>query len=283
MKYSHSCFGSLLTIDISSQEEIKDIIAECFELADIFEIKYSRFIAGNFLSKLNENKISKIDREFYSILKLCEKVSKKSEWYFDITILPILENLWYGIHSGKILEAMWYKSILLSSERVELKDNVSIDIWAVWKWYMVDKIYNKLSQRLESFTVDFGWDIRVKGNKKVFLEDPWDNSKSIWYICIENTSIASSAWNKRNFWESHHLINGKTKESQNDKIAVYVIHKLSSFSDIFSTALFVSPIDISLKILATTKWLEGLVIWSDGRIHKSKWFHCVLNTTKIWV
>lgn len=282
MNYSHACFGSRLYISVASGEDISWEIEKCFSLADTFEKKYSRFIQGNFLSKLNTEKSSDIDGEFYSLLRLCQKVSTISRWYFDITLLPILENLGYGINSGVLDEAYGYENIILWHHHVELKNNVSIDLWAVWKWYMVDTIYNILKLHTQEFTINFWGDMRVKGTETIYLEDPIDPEKSIGTIVLENLSIASSAGNKRVFWKHHHLINAKTKQSQNDKLTLYVTHKLSSFSDIFSTALFVSPLELSIKILEQTPWLEALIIASDGTIYKSKWFNCTLNTKKVW-
>lgn len=90
-------------------------------------------------------------------------------------------------------------------------------------------------------------------------------------------AIASSSGNKRKFSQGHHLMNPKKGESQGDKIAVYVTHKLGVFADIFSTALFVTPLKKSLEILEKTPWLEALIIWSDGKIFKSQGFNCILN------
>jgi len=277
MKYEHACFWSHLEITVYSGENISDLVSECFSLVDSFEKKYSRFIKGNFLSKLNLDKESSIDKEFFSLITLCLEVSRKSKWYFDITLLPVLENLWYGICSKKLEENIWYKNIHLTEKNIKLTNDVSIDIWAVGKWYMVDKIYNVLSSSAEEFVVNFGGDMRVKGVKKVFLEDPFDTDKSIGSIDLNWGSIASSAGNKRVFWWSHHLLNPVTKKSQDDKIALYVTHKLASFADIFSTALFVAPLEISIKMLDDTPWLEWLIISKEWKIFKSKWFNCILN------
>jgi len=283
MKYSHACFGSRLEITIDSSENYTDIVKACFHTADEFEQKYSRFINGNILYSLNNTKTAKVDSEFLSIINLCQRVSKLSDGHFDITLLPVLENLGYGIHTETLHESVWYENIIISENTITLNNNVSIDIGAVGKWYMVDKIYNMLSEKFESFMINFGWDIRLQWYKTIQLEDPNDALKSIGYIDIENISIASSAGNKRKFWNSHHLLNAKTKQSQNDKLAVYVTHKLSSFSDIFSTALFVTPLERAIKILEQIPGLEALIIASDGKMYKSKWFNCIFNTTKKWV
>jgi thiamine biosynthesis lipoprotein ApbE len=86
MEYSHACFGSSLSIIVFSGEDASKIIQESFNMADIFEQKYSRFINGNFLSELNKNKSSLIDTEFSSLIKLCLQISKLSQGYFDITL-----------------------------------------------------------------------------------------------------------------------------------------------------------------------------------------------------
>lgn len=271
MKLSTELFGSLLTIkiaDASSDVEIQ----QCFEITRIFEQKYSRFIPWNYLDTLNTNKNSDIDAEFFSIINLCLKVSEMTQWYFDITLLPILENAWYGVAKDTLDENIWYKNIVLSDNKIELLNWVSIDLWSVGKGYMVDKIYKFLDKKYDNFVIDFGGDIRVKGKHMIALEDPNDTSKIIWKIELENRSIASSSWNRRKFWKWHHLIDPKSGESVDDKQTIFLTHTLSSFSDIFSTALFVSPIDIAIKTLNTVPGLEGMIIGSDGKIHKTKDF-----------
>lgn len=282
MKYSHKCFGSSLDITIHHKWDFSHIVGECFSMADDFEQKYSRFIDENFLSDLNVKKTAIIDSEFVSLIKLALYVSEKTKWYFDITMLPLLENKWYGISKEKLSEDIWYKNVVLTDTSIQLKNNVSIDIWALWKGYMVDKIYNTLSTHLDEYVINFGGDIRIKWNQIIELEDPDNENKVIGEIELDDMSIASSAWNKRKFKWWHHLINPQTWESQDDKIALYVTHKLASLADVFSTALFVCPLEMSLNILETTKWLEALIVSSDGKIYKSRWFNCIFYTEKRW-
>lgn len=276
MKKSRNLFWSRLDITIKSSKNNDDIIEHCFLQAGNFENKYSRFIKWNYLYNLNKEKSSQIDWELFSILELCKKVSDLTSWYFDITILPFLENAWYWIESEIIDENIWYKNIIIDNNTIFLKNWVSLDLWAVGKWYIMDKIYNILNKNFDEFIINFGWDIRVKGKHIIYLEDPFDDKKIIWEIEIENLSISASSPNKRKLNKWHHLINPKNKESQNDKISLFITHKLASFSDIFSTALYVTPLDESIKILWKINWLEWLIIDKDWSIYKSTNFNCKL-------
>ena len=56
---------------------------------------------------------------------------------------------------------------------------------------------------------------------------------------------------------------------QGEIIAVYTMHRLALFADTFSRALFVSPVDIALKMMRETKGLSACIILADGTIHKS--------------
>ena len=284
MKSSAELFWSILTIDIKDAGDFfSHDVEKCFDMTQVFEKKYSRFIAGNYLNNLNKQKNSEIDAEFFSILNLCLKVSDLTGWYFDITLLPILENAWYGVSTIQLKENIGYKNIVLHETRVELLNWVSIDLGSVGKGYMIDKIFKYLDKKYNNFIIDFWGDIRVKWTHIISLEDPaltptlsqqgeGVTTDIIGHIELNNTSIASSSWNRRKFWDSHHLMNPKTAESIDDKQAIFIQHKLSSFSDIFSTALFVSPIDIAIKVLNTVPWLEGMIIMSDWKIHKTKNF-----------
>ncbi len=281
MIYCKELFWSKLIIDIKDKVINDKIIDFCFETTKNFEKKYSRFIKWNYLYKLNQNKKARVDEEFLSILRLSKKVSSLTDWYFDITILPLLENIGYWIYDKNLKTDIGYENIEIKSNMVFLKNWVSIDLWAVWKWYIVDKIYNTLDSIFKEFMINFWGDIKVKGRQKIYLEDPLKQNKSIWEINIKNLSISSSNPYKRktNLW--HHLINPKSKKSCNDKIAIYLTHKLSSFSDIFSTALFVTPLKKSIRILNSIDWLEWLIISKNWEVFKTKWFNVNLNK-KLW-
>ena len=275
MKYTQDAFGSRLEI-ILSHDSNDSGISESFSIVEDFEKKYSRFKQGNVLTKINNKKQAVLDPEISSLLHLCLKVSKLTQGSFDITLLPVLENLGYGIATHKTQENIGYQHIHLDGNQLTLSNDISIEFWSFWKWYMLDLVHAILWRYHSEYMISFWGDIRIKGKQKILLEDPLDIKKQIWEIVLENLSIASSAGNRRNFGNAHHLINAKNKVSQDEVLAVYVTHKLGVFADIFATALFVTPLKLSLDVLEQIDGLEALIIWSDGKIYKSEGFKAKL-------
>jgi len=253
-KYTKECFWSLLEITVFWKENLDSVIAESFSLLDNFEQNYSRFIEWNTLSIINKDKSAKLSKEIVSLLSLCIKVSELTEGHFDITVLPLLENAWYGIYEWKMEESVGYENIVLDWNNLTLENNINIEFGSCGKWYAVDLVYNSLIKESNSFIINFGWDIRIAWEKTIHLE-----------------------WNKRKIWGGHHLINSKEKRAEDNVLAVYVTHKLWVFADIFSTALFVSPLMISKRVLEKVSGLEALIILSDGTIYKSPGFDCNLT------
>jgi thiamine biosynthesis lipoprotein len=273
MKYSLDCFGSKLYIDITSSSDLDSLIAESFSFIEDFETKYSRFISGNTLDTLNQTKTWILPPEIISLLELTKKVSSLTQGYFDITVLPILENNGYGIHKQKLPDTVGYKNIHIERNNIVLKNDIYIEFGSFGKWYIVDCLYNTLTKKSDNFIINFWWDIRVKWEHTILLEDPLDTKKHIWNISLNNSAIASSSWNKRKIWEWHHIVNPKNDSRSPKILAVYVTHKLWVFADIFSTALFVTPLDITKNILERVDGLEALIILENGKIFKTTGFH----------
>lgn len=269
MKFSENFLWSIITIEIKDDIINRDDISFCYSIIEKFEQKYSRFIPWNFLDTLNRKKKAVIDTEFYSLINLATRVSEISEWYFDITVQPLLENLWYWISKRHVAENYWYKNIYLKNSdkknlyNIELQGNVSIEFWAFWKWYLIDVIYDFLEKKYNHFIIDFWWDIKAKWSFDIHLEDPLITWSSIWNISLTHCSIASSSWNRRTFNNTHHLISLKSLKWEDEKVWIFVTHKLAVMADIFATALYLSPISICEKIIKQTPWLNAFILFKS--------------------
>lgn len=274
-KFEKDCLGTKLILQNKSSLFQKSDIKNIENLIEDFEQKYSRFIPWNFLDTLNKEKKALASWELLSMVHLWNKISALTSWYFDITVLPKLENIGYGIQKIKQPEDIWYKNIEIQWDNIILHNNVSIELWGIGKWYLIDAIYNILNKKYENFIINFWGDIRIKWEQMIQLEDPLDDKKSIWEISVNNTAIASTNPRKRATKDWHHLINPYNDTPVDQKLAIFTTHKLAIFADSFATALWVSPLDISIKILWDIKWLEGMIIAEDGKIYTSKWFEAI--------
>lgn len=280
MKYSRNLLWTRCTIEILDCDFSVSDIETCFQTLEDFEKKYSRFKAWNTLSEINTKKSYPLSKELKTLIEIGIKLWDISEGHFDITMLPYLENAWYGISKNKLEENIWYKHIELTETEVILHDWVCIEFGAYGKWYMLDRVYSFLSQKYKHFILDFGGDIKVHGSKEIYLENPEKTGVYYWKIVLENASITSSNGAKRSFWDGmHHLIDTKNWKSSHVTHTVFCYHSKWIFSDGFATLLSLCPKELSADIMKRIKWLEAFIIYTDGSELRSGRF-ITLDTEK---
>lgn len=216
------------------------------------------------------------DDEFIELLNLSRQVSESSFWYFDVTVCSRLESIGYGKFWREDNSNVTWRDIEIHGNYIELKNGAKIDFGWIGKGYMIDILFDILNPSFSEFIINFGWDIRVKWSHPIGLEDPCESSKIIGEILLKNASLCASSWQKRRFWDYHHLINPKTKDSPNEILTVFTYHSSACLADMYATALFVAPLETSLVILENASWLEGLIITSKWDIYQSNGFECRL-------
>lgn len=266
MKKQRSLLGTLCTIEVKDSVVLAWDIEACFTDIENFEHKYSRFKKNNQLSLLNEKKSIVWDAELFTLISLWKKISKISKGNFDISILPLLIDAWYGHADTKLSKKVCYEDIELHPEdkKIILNNEISVELWAYGKWYMLDICAKKLSKKYKNFILDFGWDIKVSKKIPILLENPCIKNSFFWKVSIQNCAIASSNWQKRKLPKGHHLINAHTLASDNLIISVFTSHKLWVFADAYATCLSVCPKELSKKIMQQIPWLSAFVIYADG-------------------
>jgi thiamine biosynthesis lipoprotein ApbE len=75
---------------------------------------------------------------------------------------------------------------------------------------------------------------------------------------------------------AHHLIDPQTKKSTNHILTVFTTHRYALFADMYATALFVAPLEVSLQILESIEGLEAMIITNNGAIYTSRGFQADL-------
>lgn len=162
---------------------------------------------------------------------------------------------------------------VLDSTHIELKKPALLDIGAIGKGYLIDKVVTLLRNSGHSeLVVDAGGDIYVHSAsnlpKVIGLEHPDDQTMVLGTVPVCNQGICGSAGNRRKWGRFHHIINPKTHSSPEHILAVWVIASSTAIADGLSTALFfVKP-----EVLSKQYRFDYVIVYSDGTYSSSTSF-----------
>jgi thiamine biosynthesis lipoprotein len=128
-----------------------------------------------------------------------------------------------------------------SGSRITTTSPTVIDVGAAGKGYLVDLVADVLVKAgITEFVIDASGDLLTSGEPlRVGLEHPFDPSKAIGVVTIENESLCASGSNRR-VWGSglHHILDGRTGAPTSDIIATWAIAANGLLADGLATALF---------------------------------------------
>ena len=187
-----------------AQDKADELSQKVFERLDSLNQIMSDYLPDSELSKLSRNsgrgQKVKVSDELWEIMRLSNKISRKSKGAFDITIGP-LSQLWRRAvrrnefpDSSRIQDATHrvnYKYIRFypAKQTVKLKkEGMRLDLGGIAKGYAVDKAFEYLSQKNISIAlVDGGGDIR--------LGDPPPGTAG-WKVSVSDLDSTENEMNK---------------------------------------------------------------------------------------
>lgn len=270
--FSKETCWTVLTIDVSSQDNPESIVQGCFSVCEKFEQRYSRFKPGNWLDTINTQHGGELDDEAVMLIKLCLEVAEKTDWLFDPTIISTLESYGYDKDYSFQKKEWWpvgYKHVELRGNELILHNGVRIEFWTVGKWYLLDVMADMMKKAgLDCFILDFWGDIYAVGEYKVGLENPFDLNQLIWTITVNDFAVASSNGKKRKVGDFHHLLDAISGKPVMDIASVYISAKSGLIADTYSTAVFVSGPEKGVQLLHNTPEISGLIVFADGKYRK---------------
>ncbi len=258
---------------------------------EFFEENFSAYDCNSEVGKINKNsgKLTKVSRECFDLIKESIFYSELTEGFFDITIKPLV-NLWsigkenFNIPSNKILseykELVDYKKIELRdlSSEIKLSSGQSIDLGAIAKGYMADKLKDIFMMLgVESGLINLGGNIVLIGlniNKKpwnIGIQNPFGKrDEHIGIISLIDKSVVTSGVYERFSIKNNkvysHIINPKTAYPiVGDILSISIISNKSIDGDGLSTGLYILGIEKSLKILKKLG-LNGIFITKNKEI-----------------
>ncbi len=296
-----------VTINLYDKQE-EEILDECMKLIKDYERIYSRTDETSELYSLNNRTAPhvgltyQISDDLSDIVKYGLYYSKLSEGAFDITIAPIT-SLWNFTSPTPMLpteEALQaalplvdYKNInLLQNEITFAKDGVQIDLGAIAKGYIADKVKDYLLSRgVTSAMINLGGNVLCVGEKPdgtpfhVGIQKPYaDRNETIAIMNINDLSVVSSGIYERFFTLNgksyHHILNPETGYPyKNNLLSVTIISPKSTDGDGLSTTCFALGLDKGLELINSLSDIHAIFITDDYQIHYSKGFEDAITLT----
>ncbi len=170
----------------------------------------------------------------------------------------------------------WQEMLRWSASDLSLTTPATIDVGALGKGRLVDLVHATLAGITGPVIVDASGDMLVRGGGiRVALEHPYDATRAIGVVRIEDEALCASATNRR-AWGSglHHVLDARTGEPVRTWAATWAIAPDAMRADAIATALFFD----GGPDLAEAWGVQWVRMSTDGRVQRSTDFSGELFT-----
>jgi thiamine biosynthesis lipoprotein len=241
------------------------------------------------INKQAEKHPIKISNELFKLINRSINMSKLSNGAFDITFSSIGQLYDYRKKlkptqkeiSSK-LKSINYKHIQLNHKNQTIfftQKGTKIDLGGIAKGHAVDNSIKLLQQYgIKQAMVSAGGDTRIIGDKKgrpwyVGIRHPRKKNKSAVILPLSQTAISTSGDYERYFIKDkvrhHHIIKPTTGDSARELRSVSILAENSTTADALSTTVFILGLNEGMKLVASLKDIEAIIIDNNGKLHFS--------------
>lgn len=209
------------------------------------------------------------------LCSLCN-ITKKTNGYFDIAIGKITKDLYrFGtqerIVSNKTLQqsSTTIANLVLAGHEAMLYKGIKIDLGGMGKGFAVDKVRAFLAQKgVRKAVIALSGDIRCIGMCKIAINNPLHVNTQLASFTMRNSGVSTSG-NYNRYVKStkyNHLINPKTKQSEQAFLSVTLVSNLSSaMLDAYATAASVMPLQKAYVFL-NAQPLGYIILQADKKL-----------------
>lgn len=283
-------FDTVVTITAYTKDKnvMDEVEKECLR----YEKLLSKSVEGSDVWNINhaEGKRTKISDETRQLIEKALYYSEISGGVFDITIEPCV-SLWdfTGEGMGKLPDEKalaeaaskvdWTK-IDLNEEGIMLPAGMSIDLGAIAKGYISDRIADFVSERgVESATINLGGNVRTVGIKpdgsmwRIGIQDPEGvrDQTIVGVVSLENSSVVTSGIYERGFTLDgvvyHHILDPETGWSvQNELAGVSIITEEACTADALSTTVFAMGLKKGTEFIESLEGVDAIFVTRNGNV-----------------
>ena len=200
------------------------------------------------------------------IIGQCIDISDDCGGVFDITIGNVTKLWDFGGNNQRLpsddeiktaLGSVGYKNVSISGNAVQIKKSQSLDLGAVGKGFVRDKIKELLDKgRTKSAVVSVGGSLLIYGNRtfSVGIVNPDNDKQSMGTLKLKDTCVSTSGNYEKYFEQDgkryHHILNAKTGYPATSEFkSVTVVCESGLISDALSTVCYIAGYRKSVEIL----------------------------------
>lgn len=272
-----------ITFEHSDYFVARSLLDSSWERIGDFQKKYSRFLSGNVLEKINERigEWQRIDVETFGHFRRVRDLEDRYPLNFSLAVKTVLERMGYdsnysfrekdGVGDGRDCA----QDFLLRGED-EVFLYAPVEFGGFGKGYALDMVVAILKHECRNICLDFGGDLYAKGLNekgeawKMALESPFVLDEAIGLVELNGAFLAGSNTLKRRWGREgkyHHLVDPKTVRSADYWAGVFVMAHSGMEADFLATALFCA--DANTVSTASKNLSESLFLLVDlhGGIH----------------
>lgn len=237
----------------------------------------------------NEEEIV-IDNKLVDIINLGIEYYDKTDGLFNISS-GNLTSIWKdfidnceSIPSSSVLNVNTnINDIKLDGNTFSKYNDVKLDLGGITKGYVTELVGNYLEDNnIHSYIINAGGNVKVgkaynKDNYVVGITDPNNTNSIFTKVNINDLSVVTSGNYQRYCMLDNkiysHIINPVNKYPSDYMKSVTVISDSSTLGDIYSTYLYLLPVEEGLKIVNNTPGIEAIWYIDKDNIIKSDGFN----------
>lgn len=292
IKHTKILLGTVVEIQVRDADEQKaeDAITKAFAEIKRIDDLFTTYNETSPVWKLNKtiDSIIFVDPEIYSLIVLCDSITKLSNGSFDVS-LDNLTKTW-GFYTddpqlptkveidSALLNSGWQKITLLGDNKIIKNEKVGLNFGAIAKGYAVDEAIDVLKKHgINEALVNAGGEISVIGADWVVgVQHPRETNSIIKKIKLGGYTVATSGDYEQYFEVDgvryHHILDPNTGYPSTGLQSVTIINKSNSIADALATGVFVMGKEKGMKLIESLDETEAMMVDAKGKILYSSGF-----------
>lgn len=243
-----------------------------------FDREWSRFRDDSLVSALAEGRTASValPDDADAMLLLYDELDRATAGAVNPLIGDALTRLGYDARlslapqGGPVAAPDWRRDLSWSAGMLRLERPATIDVGALGKGRLVDVVVDTLAPHVSGdLIVDASGDLAARGAPvRVGLEHPYDATRAIGVVTVEDAALCASAINRRAWGDGlHHVLDARTGVPVRAYAATWALADTAMRADALATALF---FDGGPELAASwdAQWVrmrtDGRVEWSPG-------------------